>query len=68
MNFSAQVMLERESNRDVVRYINANGFLNELKKYRPQLTRQELKTLRGQALSGDINGAMLGLHKILERR
>ena len=29
------------------------------------LTRQQIKTLRGQALSGDVDGAMKGLAKIL---
>lgn len=32
------------------------------------LTRQQFRTIKGQALSGDIVGARKGLHKLLERR
>jgi hypothetical protein len=32
------------------------------------LTRQQIKTLRGQALSGDVDGAIKGLEKILKRK
>lgn len=35
--------------------------------YRKYLTRQQTKTLVGQIKSGDINGAMNGLDKILQR-
>ena len=68
MNYMLQCEVERENQREVVRYINANGFLTELKKNYKYLDRHEFKTLRGQALSGDVDGAMKGLHKILERR
>lgn len=40
-------------------------FILELKKYRNRLSRQVIKTLRGQALSGDLTGAKKGLNKIL---
>ena len=33
-----------------------NEYLKLLKKYRKRLTRQQLLTLRGQMLSGDIEG------------
>lgn len=36
-----------------------------LKSYKPQLTRQQYKTLKGQILAGDAEGAMRGLQKIL---
>ena len=39
-----------------------NRFLRQLKDQ--GLTRQQIKTLRGQALSGDIYGAINGLKKI----
>lgn len=68
MNYVLEGALEREKQRDVVRYINANGFLLELKKYNKRLSRQEMRTLRGQALAGDIDGAKKGLVKLLERR
>ncbi len=42
-------------------------FLKLLGSYRTQLSRQALKTLRGQALSGDIEGAMRGLTHILQK-
>lgn len=39
-------------------------FIKELGKYRECLPRQIIKTLRGQALSGDLVGAKKGLEKI----
>lgn len=39
-------------------------FIKELSKYRGYLPRQIIKTLRGQALSGDLVGAKKGLEKI----
>lgn len=45
-----------------------NVFLKHLKKQRERLTTQQYKTIRGQALAGDIDGANKGLYKLLERR
>lgn len=39
----------------------------KLKAHRPQLTYQQYQTLKGQILSGDSEGAMRGLEKILKR-
>ena len=39
-------------------------FVIELKKYRGILPKQTIKTLRGQALSGNLEGAKKGLKKI----
>ena len=39
-------------------------FIKELGKYRGYLPRQIIKTLRGQALSGDLVGARKGLDRI----
>ena len=39
-------------------------FIKELSKYRSCLTIQRIKTLIGQALSGDLVGAKKGLEKI----
>ncbi len=50
------------------RYVAAAYFLRELRYHRDRLTRQQLRTLRGQALSGDIAGAMRGLGEILLRK
>ena len=45
-----------------------SSFLRELRKYKDHLTRQQFKTLRGQVLNGDSEGAKKGLKKILNRR
>ena len=45
-----------------------NEYLKLLKKYRKRLTRQQLLTLRGQILSGDIECFKKGLNNILRRR
>ena len=42
-------------------------FLHKLKFHRPKLTRQQVRSLKGQALSSNISGAEKGLSKILER-
>ena len=39
-------------------------FIKLLKDYRGKIPRQKIKTLRGQALAGDLLGARLGLKKI----
>ena len=44
------------------------NFIRDLKKYRREISKQQLKTIRGQALSGNLEGAKLGLKKVLERR
>lgn len=49
-------------------YLKAHWFLRTLKKHNPKLTGQEFKTLRGQALAGDIEGATKGLERILRRK
>ena len=42
--------------------------LKELKQYRGKIPKQTLKTIRGQALSGNIEAARKGLEKIKERQ
>jgi len=44
------------------------GFMKTLKANRKNLTRQQYRTIKGQAFAGDIGGAEKGLHKLLERR
>ena len=44
------------------------GALYQLNTYRRALTKQQYKTLRGQILAGDAEGAARGLEKIMERR
>jgi len=40
----------------------------QLKACRDRLTKQQYKTLKGQILAGDGDGAMRGLRKILRRK
>ena len=42
------------------------AFLHKLKFYRPKLTKQQVRTLKGQALADNIKGAEKGRSKILE--
>lgn len=44
-----------------------SGALIQLKGARHLLTAQQYKTLRGQVLSGNSDGAMKGLRKILKK-
>ncbi|MDL2206250.1 hypothetical protein LJC33_04985 [Eubacteriales bacterium OttesenSCG-928-N13] len=46
------------------------AFLKRLKHHHAhsRLTRQQLLTLRGQALAGDLTGAEKGLERILRRK
>lgn len=53
---------------EAMRYLAAHKFLEVLRRYDGQITRQEYKTLRGQAINGDIVGAAKGLNNILYRR
>ena len=39
-----------------------------LKRYKYLLTRQQKRTLKGQILSGDINGFKKGLYKLINRK
>lgn len=43
-------------------------FIRNLKHNKRQLTLQQYRTIKGQALSGDIDGAKKGLCKIIKRR
>ncbi|MFT9597702.1 hypothetical protein [Mesobacillus sp.] len=43
-------------------------FVSQLKKYRDVLPKQTIKTLKGQALSGDLEGARKGIRKVIRRR
>ena len=40
--------------------------LKKLSKYGKYLTRQQFKTIKGQILSGDTEGASKGLNKLIE--
>ena len=68
-------MAESERLRDLTvpedagRYLRAHKVLTELReKYlKRRITPQQYRTLRGQAIAGDIDGAMKGLARILAR-
>ena len=45
-----------------------NEYIKLLKKYHKRLTRQQLLTLRGQILNGNIEGFKKGLQNILRRK
>ena len=49
-------------------YRAAKPFLDRLNSVRRQLTRETYLTLKGQALRGDIDGAVRGLSRILARK
>ena len=49
---------------DEVKQIDASALVH-LRGARPHLTPQQYRTLRGQVLAGDAEGAMKGLRKIL---
>lgn len=53
---------------DALVYLRAHPFLERLKQCKKHLDRQQLKTLRGQALNGDLEGAEKGLAKIMGGR
>jgi hypothetical protein len=44
-----------------------NDFIIELKRYRRTLPRNILKTIRGQAMAGDLEGARKGLKTALDK-
>ena len=43
-------------------------FMKTLKVNKGNLTRQQFRTIKGQAFAGDIKGAEKGLYKLLKRR
>ena len=44
------------------------SFIYILKQNRSKLSAQQYRTLKGQAVSGNVDAAHKGLHKILRRR
>ena len=63
-----QAAFKLESERKANAYLKAHTFLQVLKKYNGLITGHEFKTLRGQALAGDVEGATKGLERILGRK
>ena len=48
--------------------MNLYQLLHELKVWKTHLTRQQYRTLKGQAVHGDVAGAEKGLQRLLQRR
>lgn len=46
--------------------MSLKSFMILIRKNKHQMTRQQIRTLRGQALAGDIAGAVKGLNKIIK--
>ena len=47
--------------------MTAQQFIRSLKPYRGKLPIQTIRTLRGQALAGDVEGARRGLAKLVNK-
>ena len=45
-----------------------NNFLRELKNNKPYLTKQQCRTIKGQAVKGNIDAARKGMLRIQQRR
>ncbi len=45
-----------------------NNFIKELKQYRHLLSKQTISTLKGQALAGDLVGAVKGLNTAVTKK
>ena len=45
-----------------------NNFWRELKQQRGNMTKQQYRTIKGQAVSGKVLDARKGLQKVLKRR
>ena len=56
---------EKTVEADALMYLRAHPFLERLKQCTKRLDRQTVRTLRGQALSGNVEGAEKGLEKLM---
>lgn len=45
-----------------------NCFIKSLSEYKGIFSEQQIKTLKGQALNGDVMGAQKGLQKLIKRQ
>ena len=57
----------KDIERDAMAYSGAVTFLRELRRFRRNLPRHLVETLKGQALAGDIAGAECGLKSALKK-
>ena len=44
--------------------MNTSEAMNHLKTHKKDLTKQQFRTIKGQIISGNIEGAMKGLHRL----
>ena len=56
--------ITRILNKQGAQDMDITAALKEIRQHRNRLTRQQIRTIKGQVLSGDIDGAMRGLHKL----
>ena len=63
-------MAKKEVKKEYSRaaYAAANEVIKTLRKYKNNLTKDEISVIRGQALAGDVEGASNGLKVLLKRR
>lgn len=47
--------------------MNVQAALKEIRKKKNRLTTQQMRTLKGQVLSGNVDGALRGLDKLILR-
>jgi hypothetical protein len=53
---------------EAARYRRAREVLEQLRRYNNLLNPQEYRTIRGQAISGDVEGAKRGLTRLIGER
>lgn len=51
-----------------MRKTELSAFRETLDANKKNITRQQYRTIKGQAFAGDVGGARKGLYKLLERR
>jgi len=67
---SREIKTAEAVREDAGRYLRARQILRELRGRRVsgEITAQQYRTIRGQALAGDVDGAVKGLAKVLRKR
>ena len=67
---SREIKTAQAVREDAGRYLRARVILNDLreKHLARKITWQQYSTMRGQALAGDVDGAVKGLAKVLRDR
>lgn len=60
--------MDTERNYEPADYRRARTAMEVIRRHRDAMSGQEYRTLRGQALAGDIDGAIAGLERIMRRQ